>query len=364
MSIVFRCPECDHKLRASTSAVGKQSKCKCGALVVVPDVTGEAEPDDDEAVRGAWRLQPKFSAGSGDLCEAITAWSPLCAPRSSSPTVERASPTACLQRIVVGTVGILTVSLIVAGLLYAFRPRTPQAELDSPVQQAAIVPADKNVDPPDTGSKEKQKDPSTRHSESNAAKASEKENTKENVKPVAKGVDSPKEPATDKQPMKPEPVEQKVEPKRPPIDPSMVEIIEWRTYVKLDAVNETGGKVTLEVGEKGAQAGLIIVTIKARVPAKALTGKKFVPLGQDVTLGVPSVNDPFPAEGYAIDDGKLWYAPEMGERAYIPARDGVNIESWLFVAPLKDLESGRTTFQIKDQRAVLLTPETRRGQAP
>ncbi len=42
MTIQFRCPYCEHKLRAPDTAAGQQARCKCGRSVVVPS-TSEPE---------------------------------------------------------------------------------------------------------------------------------------------------------------------------------------------------------------------------------------------------------------------------------------------------------------------------------
>jgi hypothetical protein len=44
MSLTFRCPACGQKLRADASGAGKKAKCKCGQLVVIPQLPGSRRP--------------------------------------------------------------------------------------------------------------------------------------------------------------------------------------------------------------------------------------------------------------------------------------------------------------------------------
>ena len=341
MSIVFRCPECDHKLRAAASAAGKSSRCKCGAHVIVPSADGQSTADnDDEALGGSWRLEPKFHVANGDLCEAITAWSPLCAPSQPDCKGEPAGRPRTTGKGF--SSGPRAWSSSPSSSSPSSMPCVPAARRRAPAGQELVqVPGENDPKP---GDKPAEVEPPAK------------------VPPVDKGVLVPVQPKpvdgskTDP-PRKVGPRED--DPKPAPVELDVVEIVEWFTLNKVASVDEDGKEEPLEANEDVIKAGLVFVAVKARVPAKFLEGKVFVVELSGTVLNTPGNTKPYEAIGLSITD-KLWFAPETGRRAYAAPKDGRVTQSWLFLAPLKDLQTGRTTFQIKDQRPVLLTLATRR----
>ncbi len=73
MTIQFRCPHCEHKLRAPDTAAGQQARCKCARVVVVPRAS-EPEFAPPQAV-AARPTAPPYSPGpeAGGWTGAISA---------------------------------------------------------------------------------------------------------------------------------------------------------------------------------------------------------------------------------------------------------------------------------------------------
>jgi hypothetical protein len=374
MSILFRCPECDHKLRAADAAAGRQSKCKCGAVVTIPDGDGDS-PDEDDTTGSAWQLKPRFNAASGDLCEAITAWSPLCAKKPARPRTEDRQPADYLQGILVGAAGVLIVSFAIIGVAYLFRgspaeqqttqdfheqaqtnppppEKTPQIPKETKTGGDSLAPK-QIVKSPAEKTPQLPKEPNKTAGDSPAPKEIVKVQVKEKTEPV--GPTKPKEPT--------QPKEDLPKPAPKPVAADKIEIVGWYTTVKVTIIGNSGKEEPLEPQEEALKAEWVFVAVKARVPAKMLEGKKFDVEKADAELSIPSSKNPFAAFGSSINE-KLWFAPEKGQCSYAAAKDEVVTQSWLFIAPLKDLQSGRTTFQLKGQPAVALTLESRQEESP
>jgi len=348
MAIVFRCPECEHKLRAADAMAGRECRCKCGASVMVPPASMSLSLDEDEVPRGAWRLEPKFK--SGDVCEAITAWSPLCAQKPGN-SVKRIRLPAYMpsywQGILVGSAGVFAVCLISAGLYFAFRSsaleqKIVEQTIDQPAPQEPTrqqAPDGANISLPreaDVGGSSQEKTPKT------------------------KETPPPDPPKTVKKITDPPAV--KDVPKPVALDPDKMEMVEWYTTGKLNVIGDSGKEEPLELQEEAVKGGLVFVCVKVRLAPRFLEGKKFVlekEAARDIMLHIPSSNDPFFAFGCARNE-KLWFAPANGQTPYPAAKDGYIMHSWLFFAPLKDLQTGRTTFQIGEHRAVALTLSSQR----
>lgn len=355
MAILFRCPECEHKLRAADAGAGLQSRCKCGALVTIPAADETPSPNDD-TTGSTWQLKPRFSAAGGDLCEAITAWSPLCAKKPARIPSGPGQPTDYWQGILVGAVGVLVVSFVVIGIMAIVRYRQAEPQLaqettdtpdSSPPSSEKTPESNGNPQVPPAGESSKKSLPL-----SLVPKDAGKPDVKNKGGAVGTKTKPPKGPSPEVQP-------KKDEPKPVPVVPDGIEIVDWYTTVKVTIIGDSGKEEPLEPQEEAVKAEWVFIAVKARLPAKMLQGKKFDVEKSDAELHTPSSKNPFPAFGCAIND-KLWFAPEKGQYPYPAAKDGIIIQSWLFIAPLKDLQSGRTTFQLKDQPAVLLTLETRR----
>jgi hypothetical protein len=339
MSIQFRCPECDHKLRAADNAAGRQSRCKCGALVTIPGASGEPQTEEDDTSTGSsWQLKPRFNAANGDLCEAITAWSPLCAKKPARMDSDRGDPTGYWQGILIGAAGVLVVSFMVIGVAYLFRHSPEQQttqESNENVDRNASPPPIVNPPPKEPGQSTPVKEP---------GKPQGNDKAKDAKKPA-------------KEPTPVAPPKKKEEPKPAPPALENIEIVDWYTAHKIDIIGDSGKQEVLERQDEAVKANWVFVAVKARMPAKMLEGKKFDVEKADTSLQTPSSNTPFAAFGCSIND-RLWFAPVMGQHAHPAPKDGIVTQSWIFIVPLKDLQTGRTTFQLEGQPALTLTLET------
>jgi len=372
MSIVFRCPECGHKLRAAGDVIGKQARCKCGTVIDVP-LAEPALPSTDilDPQSSAWALQPNpKDAGF----EPISAWSPLFSDRRhKQPAGFSDLANRRLRAILIGVAGLLAVILVVGlgafavSILRRLGNQEVQIANNPAEDETMIVPAPPPVQddvpapgppPPVLVIKKPVKLPDAPVVPPIVVKEKKEP-------PLALGLALANPPGQD--------ASEPFHAKHPPADNLLkakdretMEVRHWYTAPSFVVEDSPGKTRVLSLNKEAAEKlGVVLIAVQVRLPAEPLIGKEFAVLNPDARL-VAAKGGPYHAIGIHLSED-IWFAPPEGQRLYpidnsFPKAAPVQ-QGWLFIAPIADLNAGRISFQFKERPPLPLTARSRLADA-
>ena len=338
MVIRFRCPQCNHKIRARGAAAGKQTNCKCGADIVVPAVSAIAATAEHAAPTAqAWRSQSvvaKLTDDRGGSSVGRLVQVALRPPRAG----RGASHCGVTWRgLLAGAAVSFVVCLAAIGVF--FLTRSAAADI-----RDRHLPTGARASEQSLNTEVKTRPAATSHSPKSA--------------PMPQGSAPSPPPPRPKEPA-PSP------PPPPPVltRPEPPTVAAWNLAAKIDVVGD-GGKAE----QITAEPNMILLAVHVHLPGKMLQGTVFNIDAPDIQVIVGA--EKIQAIAYSFPDVKKdakksmperWFAPTKGKYRYLATGETVT-QGWLFYVPAQELTAHGAQFQFRNEPTLPLTANLRRAQ--